>query len=392
VRFETKWLVIKERIFFVIKILIAYCFDYDQSESLSMNSESTKKSITGKPLLKKKTLLTDLKKEKSHEHKRKHKKSKGREFLNDNECPICIRWMIRPVTNMCGHNTCQDCIEKYQKKTISYNWKCSVCRQEIPKNHKFQINNALNSALIMFGGDSYQKEIIKRENLIKQEKIIEQYQKTEKFKSLTNLIKGYIKENMKVSYPEIVEHLKHYSENEIQFILHHMLIDKKIFVHRDMIIDAGNIDQYIQRNIDKIHSNQLLILIADKINNGLNSKGAIVNKYRKSGRSKLKDKLIKLSDDDLNAFVLEIEEYNKKKEEEKEEEEKEEKKCGRCGRIHNDESDSSSSDEYETYSYEEEETSSEEEEETSSEEEEETSSDSSYEYESEYIEESVSED
>ena len=76
-------------------------------------------------------------------------------ILKDNcTCPICLELFIEPISLLCGHSICNDCIIPLNRK---YNPKCPVCKQKFKLN-SFSKNISLQNLLIEIGGNFYNKK------------------------------------------------------------------------------------------------------------------------------------------------------------------------------------------------------------------------------------------
>lgn len=64
--------------------------------------------------------------EKVKTEKKEKKKSRKRELSSDMMCSICQECMVLPVTLVCGHNYCKNCIEHWIETNIKP--KCPLCK------------------------------------------------------------------------------------------------------------------------------------------------------------------------------------------------------------------------------------------------------------------------
>ncbi|NXO62371.1 UHRF1 ligase, partial [Phainopepla nitens] len=72
----------------------------------------------------------------------------GPKFLNKVEeaflCICCQEVVFRPVTTVCQHNVCKDCLDRSFKASV---FSCPACRQELGRSYSMEVNEALQSVL-----------------------------------------------------------------------------------------------------------------------------------------------------------------------------------------------------------------------------------------------------
>ncbi|KFP06360.1 E3 ubiquitin-protein ligase UHRF1, partial [Calypte anna] len=72
----------------------------------------------------------------------------GPKFLNKVEeaflCICCQEVVFRPVTTMCQHNVCKDCLDRSFKAEV---YSCPACRYDLGKNYNMEVNETLQSLL-----------------------------------------------------------------------------------------------------------------------------------------------------------------------------------------------------------------------------------------------------
>ncbi|XP_064898703.1 E3 ubiquitin-protein ligase UHRF1 [Columba livia] len=72
----------------------------------------------------------------------------GPKFLNKVEeaflCICCQEVVFRPVTTVCQHNVCKDCLDRSFKADV---YSCPACRYDLGKNYTMQVNKTLQTIL-----------------------------------------------------------------------------------------------------------------------------------------------------------------------------------------------------------------------------------------------------
>ncbi|NXM99737.1 UHRF1 ligase, partial [Sylvia borin] len=72
----------------------------------------------------------------------------GPKFLNKVEeaflCICCQEVVFRPVTTVCQHNVCKDCLDRSFKASV---FSCPACRYELGRAYSMEVNEALQSVL-----------------------------------------------------------------------------------------------------------------------------------------------------------------------------------------------------------------------------------------------------
>ncbi|NXO44768.1 UHRF1 ligase, partial [Locustella ochotensis] len=72
----------------------------------------------------------------------------GPKFLNKVEeaflCICCQEVVFRPVTTVCQHNVCKDCLDRSFKASV---FSCPACRYELGRSYSMEVNEALQSVL-----------------------------------------------------------------------------------------------------------------------------------------------------------------------------------------------------------------------------------------------------
>ncbi|NWV55300.1 UHRF1 ligase, partial [Daphoenositta chrysoptera] len=72
----------------------------------------------------------------------------GPKFLNKVEeaflCICCQEVVFRPVTTICQHNVCKDCLDRSFKASV---FSCPACRYELGRGYSMEVNEALQSVL-----------------------------------------------------------------------------------------------------------------------------------------------------------------------------------------------------------------------------------------------------
>ncbi|XP_010560550.1 PREDICTED: E3 ubiquitin-protein ligase UHRF1 isoform X2 [Haliaeetus leucocephalus] len=72
----------------------------------------------------------------------------GPKFLNKVEeaflCICCQEVVFRPVTTVCQHNVCKDCLDRSFKADV---YSCPACRYDLGKNYTMQVNETLQTIL-----------------------------------------------------------------------------------------------------------------------------------------------------------------------------------------------------------------------------------------------------
>ncbi|NWR07649.1 UHRF1 ligase, partial [Paradoxornis webbianus] len=72
----------------------------------------------------------------------------GPKFLNKVEeaflCICCQEVVFRPVTTVCQHNVCKDCLDRSFKASV---FSCPACRYELGRGYSMEVNEALQSVL-----------------------------------------------------------------------------------------------------------------------------------------------------------------------------------------------------------------------------------------------------
>ncbi|XP_054030992.1 E3 ubiquitin-protein ligase UHRF1 [Dryobates pubescens] len=72
----------------------------------------------------------------------------GPKFLNKVEeaflCICCQEVVFRPVTTVCQHNVCKDCLDRSFKAEV---YSCPACRYDLGKSYSMQVNEGLQSIL-----------------------------------------------------------------------------------------------------------------------------------------------------------------------------------------------------------------------------------------------------
>ncbi|NWT18498.1 UHRF1 ligase, partial [Vireo altiloquus] len=72
----------------------------------------------------------------------------GPKFLNKVEeaflCICCQEVVFRPVTTVCQHNVCKDCLDRSFKASV---FSCPACRYELGRSYSMEVNEALQSIL-----------------------------------------------------------------------------------------------------------------------------------------------------------------------------------------------------------------------------------------------------
>ncbi|XP_019368979.1 PREDICTED: E3 ubiquitin-protein ligase UHRF1 [Gavialis gangeticus] len=72
----------------------------------------------------------------------------GPKFLNKVEeaflCICCQEVVFRPVTTVCQHNVCKDCLDRSFKADV---YSCPACRYDLGKNYTMQVNETLQTLL-----------------------------------------------------------------------------------------------------------------------------------------------------------------------------------------------------------------------------------------------------
>ncbi|KFW12472.1 E3 ubiquitin-protein ligase UHRF1, partial [Eurypyga helias] len=72
----------------------------------------------------------------------------GPKFLNKVEeaflCICCQEVVFRPVTTVCQHNVCKDCLDRSFKADV---YSCPACRYDLGKSYTMQVNETLQSVL-----------------------------------------------------------------------------------------------------------------------------------------------------------------------------------------------------------------------------------------------------
>ncbi|XP_065508436.1 E3 ubiquitin-protein ligase UHRF1 isoform X2 [Caloenas nicobarica] len=75
----------------------------------------------------------------------------GPKFLNKVEeaflCICCQEVVFRPVTTVCQHNVCKDCLDRSFKADV---YSCPACRYDLGKNYTMQVNKTLQTILSQF--------------------------------------------------------------------------------------------------------------------------------------------------------------------------------------------------------------------------------------------------
>ncbi|XP_076819888.1 E3 ubiquitin-protein ligase UHRF1-like [Clavelina lepadiformis] len=59
-------------------------------------------------------------------------------------CVCCQDLVVQPVTTLCKHNMCKSCLQRSFKAEV---YSCPMCRTELGKDYKLQVNSALQSIL-----------------------------------------------------------------------------------------------------------------------------------------------------------------------------------------------------------------------------------------------------
>eukprot|EP01097_Dermamoeba_algensis_P009343 TRINITY_DN6562_c0_g1_i1.p1 TRINITY_DN6562_c0_g1~~TRINITY_DN6562_c0_g1_i1.p1 ORF type:complete len:156 (+),score=27.29 TRINITY_DN6562_c0_g1_i1:56-469(+) len=86
--------------------------------------------------------------------------------IGDLHCPICFDTLKKPVSILCGHSFCKDCL----KGLSNLFDRCVVCDKTFPKNvEDIGINLALSKALELLNEN---KKAVKSSNEIKFEEMI----------------------------------------------------------------------------------------------------------------------------------------------------------------------------------------------------------------------------
>ncbi|XP_032937855.1 E3 ubiquitin-protein ligase UHRF1 isoform X2 [Catharus ustulatus] len=72
----------------------------------------------------------------------------GPKFLSKVEeaflCICCQEVVFRPVTTVCQHNVCKDCLDRSFKASV---FSCPACRYELGRSYSMEVNEALQSVL-----------------------------------------------------------------------------------------------------------------------------------------------------------------------------------------------------------------------------------------------------
>lgn len=72
----------------------------------------------------------------------------GPKFLSKVEeaflCICCQEVVFRPVTTVCQHNVCKDCLDRSFKADV---YSCPACRYDLGKNYTMHVNETLQTIL-----------------------------------------------------------------------------------------------------------------------------------------------------------------------------------------------------------------------------------------------------
>ncbi|WP_288985194.1 RING-HC finger protein, partial [uncultured Flavobacterium sp.] len=87
---------------------------------------------------------------------------------NDMKCPLCMEFMIKPISLPCTHNFCTYCLET----SLIYNPSCPLCRKEVNESLNNIISEKnINKALQEKIATSCDSEMLKnREEMILKER------------------------------------------------------------------------------------------------------------------------------------------------------------------------------------------------------------------------------
>lgn len=64
------------------------------------------------------------------------------------KCSVCLDIFTKPVSTPCGHNFCNDCIQKYWDATAIS--RCPYCKTMFPKRLELRVNTVLNELMEHF--------------------------------------------------------------------------------------------------------------------------------------------------------------------------------------------------------------------------------------------------
>lgn len=82
-------------------------------------------------------------------------------------CPICLEILFNPITTICGHNFCRDCINTSLLSIKN----CPCCRVDIGNIQNYEVNKQLKDIIEMYNNSKKVKEATNVKNKVFYEKI-----------------------------------------------------------------------------------------------------------------------------------------------------------------------------------------------------------------------------
>lgn len=181
----------------------------------------------------------------------------------DLNCPICTDVLIEPLTLLCGHSFCSECLKSCCKNKIVE--KCPTCNSAFKLNiQMFSTNTFIKNMLMTMPG--YEERSRDYEERKKHNKLLEKYKISKLNKYICQLLIKSIDENKYIHIDNLLQNVKSMFVKSdkwnlldnidvgIKYKLKVMFDSGKIVIFKDIIMihEYIVIENYIRKNINTL--------------------------------------------------------------------------------------------------------------------------------------------